>query len=100
MDWLHGKHFSEFIKTKHPQKTLNKIGQTLWDFYMYQMHVLKQVHADPHPGNFLISEKGELMVTISVVVKEIPSDFYEPYFELAKVEKLNESSVFEQNYMN
>ena len=58
MDWLHGKHFSEFIKTKHPQKTLNKIGQTLWDFYMYQMHVLKQVHADPHSGNSLISEKG------------------------------------------
>ena len=96
MDWLHGKHFSEFIKTKHPQKTLNKIGQTLWDFYMYQMHVLKQVHADPHPGNFLISEKGELMVIDFGCVKEIPSDFYEPYFELAKVENLMNQAFFEQ----
>lgn len=96
MDWLHGKHFSEFIKTKHPQKTLNKIGQTLWDFYMYQMHVLKQVHADPHPGNFLISEKGELMVIDFGCVKEIPSDFYEPYFELAKVENLMNEAFFEQ----
>ena len=96
MDWLHGKHFSEFIKTKHPQKTLNKIGQTLWDFYMYQMHVLKQVHADPHPGNFLISEKGELMVIDFGCVKEIPSDFYEPYFELAKVENLLNQAFFEQ----
>ncbi len=96
MDWLHGKHFSEFNKTKHPQKTLNKIGQTLWDFYMYQMHVLKQVHADPHPGNFLISEKGELMVIDFGCVKEIPSDFYEPYFELAKVENLMNQAFFEQ----
>ena len=96
MDWLHGKHFSEFIKTKHPQKTLNKIGQTLWDFYMYQMHVLKQVHADPHPGNFLISEKGEFMVIDFGCVKEIPSDFYEPYFELAKVENLMNQAFFEQ----
>lgn len=96
MDWLQGKHFSEFIKTKHPQKTLNKIGQTLWDFYMFQMHVLKQVHADPHPGNFLISEKGELMVIDFGCVKEIPSDFYEPYFELAKVENLMNQEFFEQ----
>ena len=96
MDWMHGKHFSEFIKTKHSQKTLNKIGQTLWDFYMYQMHVLKQVHADPHPGNFLISEKGELMVIDFGCVKEIPSDFYEPYFELAKVENLMNQEFFEQ----
>jgi predicted unusual protein kinase regulating ubiquinone biosynthesis (AarF/ABC1/UbiB family) len=27
------------------------VGQALWDFYMYQIHILKKVHADPHPGN-------------------------------------------------
>jgi predicted unusual protein kinase regulating ubiquinone biosynthesis (AarF/ABC1/UbiB family) len=26
------------------------VGQALWDFYMYQIHILKKVHADPHPG--------------------------------------------------
>ena len=63
---------------------------------MYQMHVLKQVHADPHPGNFLISEKGKLMVIDFGCVKEIPTDFYEPYFELAKVENLMNQAFFEQ----
>lgn len=95
MDWLDGQHFSEFTKERHSQEMLNKIGQSLWDFYMYQMHELKQVHADPHPGNFLISDKGELMVIDFGCIKEIPHEFYEPYFELAKSENLHNKAFFE-----
>lgn len=95
MDWMEGKHFSEFTKEEKPQQDLNKIGQTLWDFYMYQMHILKKVHADPHPGNFLVSENKELLVIDFGCIKEIPQDFYVPYFELAKVENLNNPEIFE-----
>ncbi len=94
MDWMTGKHFSEFIQADHSQENLNKIGQTLWDFYMYQMHVLKQVHADPHPGNFLVSENNELLVIDFGCIKEIPTEFYTPYFELAKAENLKNPEMF------
>ena len=53
MDWMHGEHLSEYVSHSNQQEELDKIGQALWDFYMYQIHVLKKVHADPHPGNFL-----------------------------------------------
>ena len=96
MDWMSGKHFSEFTREKNSQDDLNKTGQTLWDFYMYQMHILKQVHADPHPGNFLISENKELLVIDFGCIKEIPDDFYKPYFELAKKENLNNPDVFRE----
>lgn len=96
MDWMNGKHFSEFTKQNNVQEDLNKIGQTLWDFYMYQMHVLKQVHADPHPGNFLISEDKKLLVIDFGCIKEIPNDFYKPYFELAKRENLNNPEIFNE----
>ena len=36
------------------------------------MHILKSVHADPHPGNFLITEKGELVAIDFGCIKEIP----------------------------
>lgn len=94
MDWMNGKHFSEFTQEDHSQDNLNKIGQTLWDFYMYQMHVLKQVHADPHPGNFLVSENNELLVIDFGCIKEIPTEFYTPYFELAKAETLKNPEMF------
>ncbi|MCU7613487.1 AarF/UbiB family protein [Chryseobacterium sp. GMJ5] len=96
MDWMSGKHFSEFIQQKNSQEQLNKIGQTLWDFYMYQMHILKQVHADPHPGNFLVSENLNLLAIDFGCIKEIPADFYIPYFELAKKENLNNPEIFKE----
>ena len=96
MDWLHGKHFSEFIKTKHPQKTLNKIGQTLWDFYMYQMHYLKQVHADPHPGNFLIDKDSNLVAIDFGCIKQVPEEFYVPYFELADPKVIDNPKIFKE----
>jgi predicted unusual protein kinase regulating ubiquinone biosynthesis (AarF/ABC1/UbiB family) len=95
MDWMHGKHFSEFTKQNKNTETANLIGQTLWDFYMFQVHKLRKVHADPHPGNFLVSSDKKLIVIDFGCVKEIPDDFYIPYFELAKEESLSDKSIFE-----
>ena len=55
MDWMEGKHLKEFLLTNPSQALRNKIGQALWDFYNFQQHELRAVHADPHPGNFLIT---------------------------------------------
>lgn len=94
MDWMQGVHLSEFVKKNNSQEDLNRIGQALWDFYMYQIHSLRKVHADPHPGNFLVSENMELIVLDFGCMKEIPEDFYTPYFELADLNKLNDKSFF------
>jgi len=95
MDWMDGIHLSEFTVPNVDQKIANKIGQALWDFYMYQIHILKKVHADPHPGNFLISEDKKLIALDFGCMKIIPDDFYLPYFELAKPETINDSALFE-----
>jgi len=96
MDWMPGLHFSEFTKKSNTQEQLNLIGQTLWDFYMYQMHILKKVHADPHPGNFLVSDDQKLLVIDFGCIKEIPEDFYTPYFEMAKEENLKNPEIFRE----
>lgn len=58
------------------------------------MHVLKKVHADPHPGNFLVSKNGELIALDFGCMKIVPEDFYTPYFELAKKESLENKDIF------
>jgi predicted unusual protein kinase regulating ubiquinone biosynthesis (AarF/ABC1/UbiB family) len=82
MDWIEGQHLKEFLDTNPNQKTRNKIGQALWDFYDYQMHTLRQVHADPHPGNFLMTTDGRLGIIDFGCVKVIPEDYYNNYFAL------------------
>lgn len=96
MDWMDGEHLSEFTTVNQDQDKANKIGQALWDFYMYQMHILKKVHADPHPGNFLISKTNDLIALDFGCMKAVPDEFYTPYFELAKKENINNPDIFNE----
>ncbi len=96
MDWMEGEHLSEFTAHNTNAEKSTKLGQALWDFYMYQIHTLKKVHADPHPGNFLISKEANLIALDFGCMKTIPNDFYIPYFELAKKENINNPEIFQQ----
>jgi predicted unusual protein kinase regulating ubiquinone biosynthesis (AarF/ABC1/UbiB family) len=94
MDWIDGEHLSQFTKVNTNKVLSDKLGQALWDFYMYQMHELKRVHADPHPGNFLVTPSGELVAIDFGCIKAIPDSFYIPYFELAIPENINNPEMF------
>lgn len=88
MDWMEGMHLKEWLLTQPDQDSRNRIGQAMWDFYHHQVHVLKQVHADPHPGNFIIQKGSQLAVIDFGCVKVIPEEFYTGYFSLIKKDLL------------
>jgi len=94
MDWMTGEHLSEFTNYNTDTEKANKIGQALWDFYMFQMHELKSVHADPHPGNFLVDKDFNLIAIDFGCIKNVPEEFYTPYFELAKPENIDNPDIF------
>ena len=94
MDWMTGIHLSEFTNKNDNQEIADKIGQALWDIYMYQIHILKKVHADPHPGNLLLNDKNQLVALDFGCMKQIPNDFYTPYFELIDKKVINDTKIF------
>ncbi|RCW91271.1 ABC1 kinase family protein [Winogradskyella arenosi] len=94
MDYMEGEHLSEFVAHNTDQEKANQLGQALWDFYMFQIHHLRKVHADPHPGNFLISEQAELIALDFGCMKVIPESFYIPYFELAEKACIENPELF------
>ncbi|WP_430409165.1 ABC1 kinase family protein [Kordia sp.] len=94
MDWMNGEHLSEFTDKNTDQEKANLLGQTLWDFYMFQIHEFRKVHADPHPGNFLVSEDTNLIALDFGCMKAIPGDFYTPYFELADKKTIDNPELF------
>lgn len=96
MDWLEGQHLGEFLETQPSQEVRNSIGQALWDFYDFQIHTLRQVHADPHPGNFLMSKEGQLGIIDFGCVKEIPAGFYETYFSLINPHVLKDKAMIDK----
>jgi predicted unusual protein kinase regulating ubiquinone biosynthesis (AarF/ABC1/UbiB family) len=94
MDWMNGIHLSEFCSSNASQEQRDKVGQTLWNFYMYQIHQLKKFHADPHPGNFLVDKNDNLIAIDFGCMKEIPNDFYVPYFEVSTPDSLKDMNYF------
>lgn len=100
MDWLHGKHMKDFLATNPSQEVRDQIGQALWDFYNFQVHDLRQVHADPHPGNFLMREDGTMGVIDFGCVKVIPDFFYDNYFALINPDTVEDSQKTEEIFYN
>lgn len=90
MSWLEGEPIGAWMKKEQTQESRDRLGQILWNFYMHQMHEMRMMHADPHPGNFIIDKKNDLGVIDFGCIKRIPSDFYTAYFELANKETLDD----------
>ncbi|RKR81633.1 phosphotransferase family enzyme [Mucilaginibacter gracilis] len=88
MSWIDGMHLKEFLATNPSQQLRNQIGQAMWDFYNFQQHELRAVHADPHPGNFLITPEGKLGIIDFGCIKELPDDFYYPFFSTTSTDLL------------
>ena len=101
MDWIDGKPLGEFIKSGSLTRSeSHRLGQALWDFYHYQIHTLRSLHADPHPGNFIITEDKKLGVIDFGCVKVIPNEFYRVYFQLLNkdflTDKERQAEVFKE----
>lgn len=99
MDWIEGQHLKDWLATDPSQEARNKLGQAMWDFYNFQIHELKEVHADPHPGNFLVTNDEKLAIIDFGCVKIIPEEFYEPYFRLLNKDILDDNFDLESLFI-
>lgn len=62
----------------------HSIISRLVDFYTTQMLINGYFHADPHPGNLLVSKEGELILLDFGMVKSVPNDTRVAIIELIK----------------
>lgn len=92
MEWIDAKPLQYFIDNEKNQDTKNLIAQTLLDFLHSSIHEHQRFHADPHPGNFLVTADNKLVVLDFGCVKTIPKDFYNYYFSLVRDDVFNDST--------
>lgn len=96
MEWVSGLHLDAYLQTQPSHTDKQKASQALWDFYNFQIHKLQLVHADPHPGNFLFQKDGTVAVIDFGCVKELPTDFYNSYFQLISGDLIDDPKRFEE----
>ncbi len=90
MEWIDAQPLQKFIDTETDQQKKNQIAQALLDFLHTSIHQHRMFHADPHPGNFLVTKDNQLVVLDFGCVKKIPEDFYNHYFALVKDDVVND----------
>jgi predicted unusual protein kinase regulating ubiquinone biosynthesis (AarF/ABC1/UbiB family) len=95
MDWIDGKPLGESIGKTLSREAGQQLGQAMWDFYHFQMHQLRAVHADPHPGNFIVTSDHQLGIIDFGCVKVIPDSFYDVYFRLLDRALLKDQAALE-----
>jgi ubiquinone biosynthesis protein len=84
MSFEEGFRFDDKDSLEKYELDFNPIIQKLVNFYMQQMLLEGFFHADPHPGNLLITKEGELVLLDFGMVKMVPNDTRIAIIELIK----------------
>jgi serine/threonine protein kinase len=74
MSYLEGERVEDFLKHKPSSALRDLIGARLVELYYIQMHQLKAIHADHHPGNYLFRSDGGIGLVDFGCVKRITFD--------------------------
>jgi predicted unusual protein kinase regulating ubiquinone biosynthesis (AarF/ABC1/UbiB family) len=84
MSFIHGYRFDD---KEHLQKlniSFTDVMKKLIYFYVDQMFIKGYFHADPHPGNLMLTEEGELILLDFGMVQKIPPKTRQAIIQLVK----------------
>lgn len=95
MEMLTGQHIDKWLENQPSQQQRNELGQKLFDFFWYSALTLKKIHADPHPGNFLVLTDEQLGVLDFGCVRNLSDDFVDGF--TAMMPKIVDSYIFNKN---
>jgi predicted unusual protein kinase regulating ubiquinone biosynthesis (AarF/ABC1/UbiB family) len=74
MSFVEGEIISRFLERRPSRAVRDLIGTRLVDLYFRQLHQLKALHADHHPGNYLFQSDGRIGLIDFGCVKRISFD--------------------------
>ena len=74
MSCLEGEGLSEFLERDPSPALRDLVGARVWEMYYTQLHRLKALHADHHPGNYLFRPDGGIGLVDFGCVKRIEID--------------------------
>ena len=77
MSYIEGISLEEFLKGKPSAEMRNLVGHRLAESYYTQLHQLKALHADQHPGNYFFRPDGSLGLVDFGCVKRLRLDMSE-----------------------
>jgi len=75
MSRVPGQPLSDFLTGRQPQQLRDLIGSRLMALFSFQIHRVHAIHADPHPGNYLVHDDGRIGLVDFGCIKKFSPGF-------------------------
>jgi predicted unusual protein kinase regulating ubiquinone biosynthesis (AarF/ABC1/UbiB family) len=92
--YLPGPTLNEWLAGNPPQEDRDRVAQLLHDLFLHSLYELHCIHADPHPGNFIINADLSVGLLDFGCIKKLPPDFVKSYARLARAAITRDSREF------
>ena len=84
MSHMDGIILNRWLETAPDQDAKNRVAQTLHDIFVRGFYELKTIHADPNPGNFLVTNDNRICLLDFGCVRTFDDGFVALYQELIR----------------
>ena len=85
MSCMKGLVLNEWLETRPDLESKTIIAQTLHDIFVEGFYELKQIHADPNPGNFLVTDDLKVSLIDFGCVRSFDDNFIQLYQKLIRI---------------
>jgi predicted unusual protein kinase regulating ubiquinone biosynthesis (AarF/ABC1/UbiB family) len=96
--FLGGMDFDAFLADNPSQSLRDHYAQLIFDSFFVSLYQLRQIHADPNPGNFLFMAEEKLGMIDFGCVKRIDEDFLQSFntLHLSLIDEIAEEEIVRQ----
>lgn len=96
MSRVKGVRLQEFLDTNPSQEIRDKLGAGLTKSFFFQLFKVRALHADPHPGNYLLNSDGTIGLVDFGCVKYLKPEVIKCYAQFWSREWVNDEKLFDQ----
>jgi predicted unusual protein kinase regulating ubiquinone biosynthesis (AarF/ABC1/UbiB family) len=94
MSRVRGLRLQEFLQTNPPQAVRDQIGIGLTRLFFFQLFKMQALHADPHPGNYLLNHDGTIGLVDFGCVKYLKPEVVRCYAQFWSREWVHDAALF------
>jgi predicted unusual protein kinase regulating ubiquinone biosynthesis (AarF/ABC1/UbiB family) len=94
MSRVPGARLQDFLKTNPRQELRDKLGVGLTKLFFFQLFRVQALHADPHPGNYLLNNDGTIGLVDFGCVKYLKPEVARCYSQFWSREWTHDSKLF------
>jgi predicted unusual protein kinase regulating ubiquinone biosynthesis (AarF/ABC1/UbiB family) len=94
MSRMPGLRLQDFLKTNPSQELRDSLGTGLTRLFFFQLFRARALHADPHPGNYLLNYDGTIGLVDFGCVKYVKPEVVRCYAQFWSREWVHDSKLF------